>query len=358
MSKKLSVLVLTMVLLLTVALVGCSKKLEPKEAVTTGTANAMKLNSYEFKSQFTVKDLTISLATLPSEQSAMMTNMLKNADITLDGVYQKEPLQSEMTLGIHLKGDLSTSFTIPMVMTKDKLYVKVPNIPFYPLPQDVVGKFLVVDPQELAKQSGQEFNPAVMDQEKSQKFANEVIAAIMGEYDQATYFFDIDPKDAKLPQGVEAKQVVQFKITNDNVKQATDTFITKALPKLFDIMSKDEYAGMLQVKKEELAEAKKELQSNTSEVSKSLDELKNYLTVKQFDINTALNKDNIPVYQDLNANVEVNDPDTKDNIKLSVTGYTQSSKINEKATFKVGIPTGDQVLTIEQLQQKMQTVAP
>ncbi|KAF6601733.1 hypothetical protein H6F38_33280, partial [Paenibacillus sp. EKM208P] len=88
--------------------------------------------------------------------------------------------------------------------------------PFYPLPQDVVGKFLVIDPQELAKQSGQEFNPAAMDQEKSQKFANEVIAAIMNEYDQATYFFDIDPKDAKLPQGVEAKQVVQFKITNDN----------------------------------------------------------------------------------------------------------------------------------------------
>ncbi|MDQ0496128.1 hypothetical protein [Paenibacillus brasilensis] len=358
MSKKLSVLVLTMVLLLMVALVGCSKKLEPKEAVTTGTANAMKLNSYESKSQFTVKDLTISSATLPSQQSAMITSMLKNADITLDGVYQKEPLQSEMTLGIHLKGDLSTSFTIPMVMTKDKLYVKIPNIPFYPLPQDVVGKFLIIDPQELAKKSGQEFNPATMDQEKSQKFANEVIAAIMGEYDQATYFFDIDPKDAKLPQGVEAKQVVQFKITNDNVKQAVDTFVTKAIPKVFDIMSKDEYTSLFQLKKEDLTAAKLAVETNTSDFKKKLDELKNYLTVKQFDINTALNKDNIPVYQDLNANVEMNDPATKDNVKLSVTGYTQYSKINEKATFKVGIPTSDQVLTIEQLQQKMQTVAP
>ncbi|MBO3284658.1 hypothetical protein MKY98_00490 [Paenibacillus sp. FSL M8-0228] len=358
MSKKLSVLVLTMVLLLTVALVGCSKKLEPKEAVTTGTANAMKLNSYESKSQFTVKDLTISSATLPSEQSAMITSMLKNADITLDGVYQKEPFQSEMTLGIHLKGDLSTSFTIPMVMTKDKLYVKIPNIPFYPLPQDVVGKFLIIDPQELAKQSGQEFNPAAMDQEKSQKFANEVIAAIMNEYDQATYFFDIDPKDAKLPQGVEAKQVVQFKITNDNVKKAVDTFVTKAVPKAIDIMSKDEYISLFQLKKEDLTAAKLAVETNTSDFRKKLDELKNYLTVKQFDINTALNKDNIPVYQDLNANVEMNDPATKDNVKLSVTGYTQYNKINAKAAFKVGIPTADQVLTMEQLQQKMQTVAP
>jgi glutathionyl-hydroquinone reductase len=197
-----------------------------------------------------------------------------------------------------------------------------------------------------------------MDQAKSQKFANEIIAAILGEYDQATYFFDIDPKDAKLPQGVEAKQVVQFKVTNDNVKQAAGTFITKALPKAIDVMSKDEYANMFQVNKEGLAKAKKNLQSNSGEVSKKLDELKNHLTVKQFDINTALNKDDIPVYQDLNANVELNDPTTKDNVKLSVTGYTQYSKINEKATFKVGIPTGDQVLTMEQLQQKMQPVAP
>ncbi|WP_431085596.1 hypothetical protein [Paenibacillus sp. 8b26] len=358
MSKKLSVLVLTMVLLLTVALVGCSKKLEPKEAVTNGTANAMKLTSYESKSQFTVKDLTITSASVPSEQSAMVTSMLKNADITLDGVYQKEPLQSEMTLGIHLKGDLSTSFTIPMVMTKDKLYVKIPNIPFYPLPQEVVGKFLIIDPQELAKQSGQEFNPASMDQEKSQKFANEVIAAILGEYDQATYFFDIDPKDAKLPQGIKAKQVVQFKVTNDNVKPAVDTFVTKAIPKAIDVMSKDEYISLFQLKKEDLTAAKLAVETNTSDFRKKLDELKNYLTVKQFDINTALNKDDIPVYQDLNANVEMNDPTTKDNVKLSVTGYTQYSKINEKATFKVGIPTGDQVLTIEQFQQKMQTVAP
>ncbi|MNC73481.1 hypothetical protein D3C75_1246910 [compost metagenome] len=54
----------------------------------------------------------------------------------------------------------------------------------------------------------------------------------------------------------------------------------------------------------------------------------------------------------------MNDPATKDNVKLSVTGYTQYNKINAKAAFKVGIPTADQVLTMEQLQQKMQTVAP
>lgn len=357
MSKKLSVLVLAMVLLLTVALVGCSKKLELKEAVTNGTANVAKLTSYELKAQFKIKDLSISSASLPAIQSAVITSTLKNADITLDGVYQKEPFQTEMTLGIHLKGNYSTPYSIPIVITKDKLYVKLPNLPLNRIPKEAVGKFLEIDRKQLAEQSGSKFNPEILDPAQFQKLLSEVINALLSDYDQDTYLFDIDLKDAKLPQGVEAKQVVQFKVTNDNVKQAADTFITRALPKAIDVISKDEYSNIFKVNKEKLAEAKKDLQSNTSEVSKKLNEWKNYLTVKQFDINTALNKDNIPVYQDLNANVELNNPSTKDNVKLSVTGYLQYSKINEKATFKVGIPTGDQVLTIEQLQQKMQSVA-
>jgi hypothetical protein len=354
MSKKLSVLILTMVLLLAVALVGCSKKDELKEEITNGITNVTKLSSYELKSQFKIKDLSISSNSLPAIQNAFITGTLKDADITLDGVYQKEPLQSEMTLGIHLKGNYSTPYTIPIVVTKDKLYVKLPNLPSYRIPKEAIGKFLEIDSKQLAEQSRSKFNPGIMDPAQIQKLVSEVVSALLSEYDQATYFSDIDPKDAKLPQGVEAKQVVQFKVTNDNLKQAAGAFITKALPKVLDIMSKDEYASMLQVNKEKLAETKKKLQSNTSEISKKFD----YLTVKQFDINTALNKDNIPVYQDLNVNVEMNDPETKDNVKLSVTGYSQYSKINEKATFKIGIPTGDQVLTIEQLQQKMQTVAP
>ncbi|MMZ57346.1 hypothetical protein D1872_192700 [compost metagenome] len=353
MSKKLSVLTLTMVLLLTVALVGCSKKDELKEAITNGTANVTKLSSYELKSQFKIKDLSISSNSLPAIQSAFITGTLKDADITLDGVYQKEPLQSEMTLGIHLKGNYSTPYTIPMVVTKDKLYVKLPELPLYRIPKTAIGKFLEIDPKELVEQSEGKFNPEIMDPAQVQKLVSELVSALLSEYDQATYFFDIDPKDAKLPQGVEAKQVVQFKVTNDNLKQAAGTFITKALPKATDVISKDEYASMLQVNKEKLAETKKKLQSNTSEVSKKL----NNLTVKQFDINTALNKNDIPMYQDLNANVEWNDPTTKDNVKLFVTGYMQYSKINEKATFKLSIPTGDQILTIEQL-QKMKTVAP
>ncbi|MFB5269122.1 hypothetical protein ACE41H_20365 [Paenibacillus enshidis] len=353
MSKRITALTLTMILVLTVALVGCSKKLEPKEAATTAATQAMTMTSYAMTSKFTINDLSFTSTETQNDPSVgMVVNMLKNAEMTLDGLYQKDPMQTEMTLGIKLKGDMAMEFSIPMVMTQDKMYVKIPSIPFFPMPESIVGKFLVLDLKELAEESGTEFNPASMDQAKAQKFSNEVVDAVLAEYD-ASYFTDIAPKDAALPEGIDAKQVVQFKVTNDNFQQAATTFINKALPKVLDIMSKEEYADMLQVEKSEIDKFKSELASNSGEVAKDLEEAKKYLKVNQFDLNTAINADNFPVYQSLNANVDFNDPETKENIKLSVTGSGQYTKINEKQTFVIGIPSGDQVITMDQLEQEM-----
>ncbi|MFB5679210.1 hypothetical protein ACE3NQ_30255 [Paenibacillus terreus] len=356
MSKRIAALTLTMILVLAVALVGCSKKMAPKEAATAAATQATTMTSYAMTSKFTINDLSMASSDGQSDPDfETAANLLKNAEITLDGVYQKDPMQTELTLGIHLKGDMSMDFTIPMIATKDKMYVKVPKIPFYPIPDTVVGKFLELDPAELAKESGTEFNAGMMDQAKAQKFSNEVMNAILAEYADS-YFVDVDPKNAGLPEGVDAKQVVQFKVTNDNFQEAATTFINKALPKVLDIMSKEEYADMLQVEKSEIDKFKSELASNSGDVTKDLEEAKKYLKVNQFDVNTAINKDNFPVYQSLNANVDFNDPDTKQNVKLSVTGSSQYSKINEKQTFANEIPSGDQVITMDQLQQEMSKI--
>ncbi|MDP4099246.1 hypothetical protein OIN60_21240 [Paenibacillus sp. P96] len=353
MSKRIAALMLTMILVLTVALVGCSKKMEPKEAATTAATQATTMKSYAMSSKFTINELSFTSPEAQSDPSMdMALNMLKNAEMTVDGVYQLDPMQTEMTVGIHLKGDMAMDFTIPMVLTQDKMYVKIPSIPFFPMPEGIVGKFLELDPKELAEQTGEEFNPAAMDQAKAQQLSNEVINAIMAEYD-ASYFTDIDPKDAALPEGIDAKQVVQFKVTNDNFQAAATTFVNKALPKVLDIMSKDEYAGLMQIEKSEIEDLKSELASNSSEVTTGIEEAKKYLKVNQFDLNTAINKDNFPVYQSLNAKLDFNDPETKQNVKLSVTGSGQYTKINEKQTFAIGIPSGDQVVTMDQLQEQM-----
>ncbi|UQZ34272.1 hypothetical protein C2I18_12480 [Paenibacillus sp. PK3_47] len=346
-------------LLLTAAVIlpGCGTKQEaPKEALKSAAAKVTDMSSYEMKSKVTINNLTMETTndTEAAATTGMVLNMLKDADLSLDMVYQAEPMQTEMTMVLNLKGDFAMSFNIPMVMTADKLYVKVPSIPFLPIPETVVGKFVELDPRELAAEQGQEWNPEAVDTEKVSKLFNEVSSTVLGEYDEEKYFNDVKPEDVNLPEGVEAKQVVQFQVTNDNVKEALTILVNNALPKIIDILDKEEYRTMLEIDSADLAKAKEELQSSEAraEFDKGVADLNNYLTINQFYMNTALNKDDFPVYQDMIMDIKVNDPELGENVGLALTATNQYSKINEEQTFNIGIPQGDEVITIEELQQQ------
>ncbi|MEC0171371.1 DUF6612 family protein [Paenibacillus graminis] len=361
MKRKWGVSAAALLLTAAVILPGCANKEQaPKEALKSAAIKATTLNSYEMKSKLVINNLAIDApANGESDGStAQVLSMLKNADITIDGVYQADPMQTEMTMVLNLKGDMTMSFTIPMVMTTEKVYIKIPSIPFLPLPETVVGKFVELDLKKLAEQGGTEWNPGALDTQKMQKLSNEVLNTLMGEYDDKTYFKNIKPKDAALPEGVEAEQVVQFNVTNDNVKEALTILVNNALPKIIDIVSKPEYKDMLKIDDADLAKAKEELKSSEAraDFDKDLADLGKYLTINKFNVNTAINKDDFPVYQDLLMDIKVNNPDKGENVSLSLTASNQYSKINEKQTFTIGIPQGDDVITMDELQQEFGSI--
>lgn len=353
MNKKMTGSLLALLLVFTLTLVGCTKTAEPKEAVKTATANAAKMTSYTMTSQFKINDLAITSADgAASSESAQIANTLKNAELTLNGVYQADPMQTEMTMNLKLAGG-SMNFEVPIVLTQETMYVKIPQIPMLPLSQNVVGKFLKLDLKELAQMQGEEYTPISAD--TSQKLAQELSGAVLDKYDQAKYFKDIKPADAGLPDGVDAKQVVQFAVTNDNAKEAVTIFVKQALPAVLDVLSKEEYRSALNLTQEDIDQAKKEIQSedSQSEFSKTVNELDKYLTLNQFNINTAINDKDFPVYQKMVMDAVFSDPETKQNVKLALEGSGQYSKINEKQTFAIGIPADADVITMDQLQQEM-----
>lgn len=358
MTKRMGALLLTLLLTVSLALTACSSKQEPKEALKTAAANASKLTSYEMKSNFTINELSYK----PQDQSTQdptvtqFMSMLKDAQLNITGVYQAEPMQTEMTLGIELKGDMGMTFNIPMVVTAEKMYVKVPSIPFLPIPETLVNKFVEIDLKQLAEQEGTEWNPSAMDAAKTQKLSNELMDAVLSEYDQNKFFKNLDTKDAQLPEGVDAKQVVQFTVNNDNVKEAVTVLVTKALPKVIDIISKDEYREVLQLTQEDIDQAKSDLkltEEDKAEMEKDLDKLKDVLTINAFNIDFALDKQDFPVYQKMNADVLIKDPDTKDEIKLAFTASNTYTKINEKPAFQINIPSGDDVIKMDELEELM-----
>ncbi|MNW59302.1 hypothetical protein D3C74_372120 [compost metagenome] len=88
-------------------------------------------------------------------------------------------------------------------------------------------------------------------------------------------------------------------------------------------------------------------------MAKDLDKLKDVLTINQFNIDFALDKNDFPVYQKMVADVLIKPEDTKDEVKLAFTGSNTYTKINEKAAFKINIPTGDDVITMQEFEELM-----
>ncbi|MNM86880.1 hypothetical protein D3C81_990480 [compost metagenome] len=220
------------------------------------------------------------------------------------------------------------------------------------MPETIVGKFLVLDVKELAEENGEEFNPDMFDTEKTQKLSAELSAAVLGEYDSAKYFKNVEAKDVQLPEGFKEKQIVQFYITNDNVKEAITILINNALPKVLDILGKEEYRSMFDLTTEDIEEMKKELkEGDQAELGTALDELKDYLTINQFTVNTAIDNKNYPSYSEINADVAINDPESDVNVKLAFQVKSTVSKINEKPEFKIGIPTD--TITMDELEAEM-----
>lgn len=353
MSKKLWTSCLLVMLSVVLVLSGCSSKKEPKEALSSAAVKALEMNSYVLENQIKILDFSVEgTEEMESPEVGAVLSMFKNAEINIKQIYQKDPIQTEATLEVKLTGDMTTTITIPLVITPEKLYVKIPSIPFLPMPESVTGKFLELDLKELAEQAGEEFNPDMLNPEKSQKLGTELMGALFAEYESGAYFSNIDPKEAALPEGFKAKQVVQFAITNENVKEAVTILVNQALPKMLDILSKEEYRSMLQLTPEELKQAKKELQEgNQDELGKALDEMKNNLQINKFTVDTAIDENNYPAYYNVQADVAVNDPDTQTNVKVAVQMTSRFTQINEKPAFEIGIPTD--TLTLEQLQEEM-----
>lgn len=342
------------VLLMSVMLVlsGCNTNKEPKEALRSAAINALKVDSYVQTNQIKIKNLTVDGSAADDEQVGAVLSMLKDAELNIKQIYQRDPMQTEATLEVKLNGDMAMTFTIPFVVTKEKVYVKVPSIPFLPMPEGIVGKFLEIDLKELAEQSGNEFSMDALDTEKSQKLAAEISDAVLGEYDSAKYFKNIDSKDAQLPDGYKAKQVVQFSITNDNVKDAITVLVKNALPKIIDVISKEEYRSMLELSSEDIEEFKEELNTlDDTEMNETLDELSDYLTINTFTLNTAIDKNNYPSHTDLNLDIEIKDPEEGINVAFALQMTSTMTEINKKTEFEIGIPTD--TITLDELAEEM-----
>ncbi len=342
--KRVQRFVVIALLLLTMLVAGCTNSTPPKAALQQAMVKTMEADSYKLSMNIQLDELELP-AVPEAEASGLpissLTGMFQDATIKVDAIYAKDPMRVDMNMEFVLPGMMEMKLAVPMIMTKDILYVKPPEIPMLPLPEETKGKFVAIDLKELAEQQGAELN---IDPAAQQKLAQDLSKAVLDNFDEKTYFSEVKAADAGLPEGVKADQIVKFAITEENYPQTVETIVNDVLPKVMDILLANEaYLTALQVDKADLEAAKADWETNKTEL---LNFLQNDLKVNALEVTGAI-KDDYMVYQSGKVGLEVTDAESGQKAKFGVSFSGQYSEVGKSPAFEQELPTD--TVTLEQL---------
>lgn len=339
---------MALLLALTVIVAGCGVA-APKEALEKAYQASMEMNTASFEGELSL-DFTPPASLLDDPNVMMTAEFLKNAEFKVRGTHQLDPFQAEMFLDINLKGDLAMQLSIPMVMTEDKMWVKVPNIPMFPLPQEIVGKFVELDFKELSELSGgelpEDYNP--FDMELQTQFSTELFAAFMKHFEEETYFSNVKAEDVTLPESVNAEQIVKFEVTNEQAQEGATIIIEQVVPEILTIMADPKYNSIMNGQAE-MEQLKADFEANKQEILDQIETLDEVLTINEFNMITAIDKNNYMPYSELNLNLDITQEGETATFGLKASGIT--TNINEEPTWEIGIPQGDDIITMQEIEE-------
>ncbi|MCM3749456.1 hypothetical protein M3223_19060 [Paenibacillus pasadenensis] len=335
---------------------GCtSESASPKAELEKAMASLSAAKSYTFNTTATFKELSMPQAAANeggqgqtgSLAPGSIGDMLNGLKLTMDGVYQKDPMRTDANIKLTMPGNPSVELTLPMIMTGDKLYVQIPAIPGIQVPQELVGKYVMLDTAKMAQEQGQ---PAQMlDPSIQQRLMMDAGAAFIKPFDEKTYFKSLKAEDAGVPADLKPDSVVQFGIDSSNGEQAITTAVEQALPAVLDVvLSNEAYLKALGLDKAKVEEQKKQLADNKSELSAKL---KQELKLNEVKIISAI-KDGKLAYQSLDANIEYSgSAEGSGPVKLVMNNVTAYSKVDEAAAFTQEIPKD--AVSVEELISKI-----
>lgn len=336
---------------------GCSKQLSAQETLAEAIEASMEVESARFASTLKIGLDVPEELVRQNPDLAMALPVLNQSEWKLHGVIRQEPeMQAELIVEANLKGDFSINFTVPMFITEDRVWVKVPEIPMPAgfIPEEVAGKYILLDLRELQAMSGSEsaeFGPQSVDVETARKLVLELYGALSGSFDEETYFTKSEVKEGDLPEGADAETIVTFTVTEEQFDQAAAAFVERALPQMLDILSNAEYAEMLGVDPAKLEQTKKEVEDESRTLQEDLAKLKEQFTVHELSLASAVNRDQLITYQKLALDMSVREEGRPHAVRVKLALDLVLSEINENPEFQYGRPADDQTVTLEQIQE-------
>ncbi|MUT67944.1 hypothetical protein [Paenibacillus sp. NEAU-GSW1] len=318
------------VVLLIVA--GCSSAASPKQSLQDAIQKTGEAASYSQSMTIKINELEIPAEAAQGNPviAAGVAALLKGSTVTVNTVYQKEPLRADMELNVQKQG---MTITIPIIMSGKKLYVQVPGIPLLNLPKTVLGKYIEID---MEAQAAQQQSSSSLDLNSQMKLMQDINALSLKHFDGKMYFSKVETEEAALPEGVEADQVVRFKVDEGNYSKSVDMIVTKLLPELYTLLASNEaFLQTLKLNKEQLDQRKTDLETNKADIQNKLTE---QVQLEEWSVTGAIKGDYLS-YQSQTINVVYTDKETGNALKLNAIIDIKYTGVGETQSFTNELPT-------------------
>ncbi|WP_219834792.1 hypothetical protein [Paenibacillus sp. R14(2021)] len=310
-------------------LTGCSSSGSPKDAILDAMTKTSAATSMTYKGTLTIDDITlppIAGAEAASPVMAALPILLKGAVIQIHGAVQKDPQRAEMTFDVTLgSGDVKITAVVPVIITKEKVWIKVPQIPGVPLPDTIAGKFVEIDAKKLAAEQG---TPDISAESDVQKLGQDVLKTLFDSLDEKAYFSEPEAADVKgLPADYKGDRFIRMSVNEQNADAALSAIAEKAMPAIIDLLLKNEaYMKVLPLSKEQLEASKKEVTAET---------LKKAVRIHTFEVTGGI-KDDYLTYEDVQMNVEKTDAGQA--LKMAIHFNMAMDDLNKEIKFEYDLP--------------------
>lgn len=301
-------------------------------------ANEMKLNSYEMEGSL---NFGMSLPDLGEESPEfdLIADMLEDIKVDITGAYQKDPmlLEAKVDVSLQLDSQVETTISIPMIISEEKMWMKMPQIPGEDIPEEIKDKFIEIDLNVLPEQQGIDMNAQF-------EFA-EAVQNLFIDHFAIDYYYKVGVNDYDVPADLGVEKVIKFNLNDEDLEPFMKTMLTSFLPELFEIMEEPEYANAMGLTVEEVKEAQEELEIVFEDIDEIISMLSDVLQINSFEEYIGINGNNIIVSDDLNLDIDIK----ADDETFGFTLISNQVKRNINGNVSIELPAEEDIVPFEQL---------
>lgn len=311
------------------------------ELLNKAYANEQEIDTYTFNGNVNL-GLTFP-ETLDSPEMGMILDMFKDIKVDITGAYQKDPMMMEATVDLTLSGEIQTTISVPIVITEEKLWFKIPNSPLIPLPEELAGKYVEFDLNELQELEG--LPTGSIDIDLQTELALAINQLFLKQFAD-DFYNGVESNSIKVPSDIDVKKVVKFELTNESLQPFFETLMKGFIPQFFELIQEPKYANSLGLTIEAVEMAKEEIEKINENIDEIIQQINEVLSISTFEQYIVINQDDFIAYNSMNMDLDITVEET---FGIKILSNQAKSNINEDVKFAIGIPDKADVITFDEL---------